>query len=247
MSLRRPLILDRLRLDGRVRADALAAEHGVSVQTIRADLRELAAEGLATRVHGGAVLPSATANLDRAARRAQAAPGKATLAALLAAEIPDGASVFLPVGTTAQAVATALCRHRDLVVATNDLAVARILSDTAEVLLSGGHLRADEGLTGPVAAATLDGFRADLAVIGCSGMGHDGAPLDYDLAEIAVARAALAGARRRVLAADATKWARTAPHRVCPLGGVDLVVTDAPPPAPFAEAAGAAGAAVRHP
>jgi DeoR/GlpR family transcriptional regulator of sugar metabolism len=59
-SQRKKLILDALQRDGQVLAKPLSEAFGVSEDTVRRDLRELAAEGKLQRVHGGA-LPSSTA------------------------------------------------------------------------------------------------------------------------------------------------------------------------------------------
>ncbi|RVO99285.1 DeoR/GlpR transcriptional regulator, partial [Sinorhizobium meliloti] len=50
---RKSLIQERLRTEGRVLAVDLAREFGVSEDTIRRDLREMAAAGLCERVYGG--------------------------------------------------------------------------------------------------------------------------------------------------------------------------------------------------
>ena len=55
---RRRLLLHRLSVDGRLIAADLARELRISEDTIRRDLRELAAAGLVQRVHGGALPPS---------------------------------------------------------------------------------------------------------------------------------------------------------------------------------------------
>ena len=52
---RQDLLLDRLRADGRLVAKDLAAELGLSEDSVRRDLRELAAAGLCQRVYGGAL------------------------------------------------------------------------------------------------------------------------------------------------------------------------------------------------
>ena len=58
---RKQLILERLRQDGQIVAKALSEELGISEDTVRRDLRELAAEGQLQRVHGGAsTLPPTT-------------------------------------------------------------------------------------------------------------------------------------------------------------------------------------------
>ena len=59
---RKQLILERLRQDGQIVAKALSEELGISEDTVRRDLRELAAEGQLQRVHGGA-LPASAAQL----------------------------------------------------------------------------------------------------------------------------------------------------------------------------------------
>ena len=57
---RHPEILEIARQEGRVTVEDLAARFGVTVQTIRRDLADLAEAGRLARVHGGAV-PSRTA------------------------------------------------------------------------------------------------------------------------------------------------------------------------------------------
>lgn len=58
-SRRHHAILMAVRRDGSVRAAELAAQLGVSAITVRRDLAELEARGDVSRVHGGAVLPTA--------------------------------------------------------------------------------------------------------------------------------------------------------------------------------------------
>ena len=63
---RKELLLDRLRVDGRLVAKDLATELDTSEDTIRRDLRELADAGLCQRVYGGAIpIPPAAASYAR--------------------------------------------------------------------------------------------------------------------------------------------------------------------------------------
>lgn len=55
---RRERLMDELRAHGSITVRAIAAELGVSELTIRRDVNALADQGLVSRVHGGAVLPS---------------------------------------------------------------------------------------------------------------------------------------------------------------------------------------------
>ncbi|MDQ0680880.1 DNA-binding LacI/PurR family transcriptional regulator [Arthrobacter pascens] len=65
---RRERLMEELRAHGSVTVRGLAAELGVSELTIRRDVNLLADEGLVSRVHGGATLPS---QLDRSASLAK--------------------------------------------------------------------------------------------------------------------------------------------------------------------------------
>lgn len=246
-NLRQTEILAIARAEGRVLVDELARRLGVTVQTVRRDLAELAAAGRLMRVHGGAIPPSGVANIAYAERRRLNEAAKEAIGRRAAAEVPEAAALFLGIGTTCEAVARALLARRGLMVVTNNLTVAAILAEGggADVVVTGGTLRqADAGLVGEMAAEALRGFRPDLAIIGISAVDAAGSLLDYDLREAAVSRVALAAARRRLLVADAAKFARTAPVRVAGLGEVDALVTDAPPPAPVTRAAAAAATAI---
>ena len=226
-------ILERARRDGKVVVEDLARHFHVTVQTIRRDLTELSEVGKLERVHGGAIIPSGVTNIFYEERRRLNEMGKQAIAAAVAAEIPNGSSVFLNIGTTTEAVAKALRGHAELLVVTNNLNIAQILSPNAdcEIVLTGGALRrADGGLTGALAVDAVRRFKFDYAVIGGSALDLDGDLLDFDAQEIAVSQAALGRARQRMAAIDATKLDRKAPIAICGLDALDRLVTDAPLP-----------------
>ncbi|WP_210528238.1 DeoR/GlpR family DNA-binding transcription regulator [Rubellimicrobium arenae] len=228
-SLRQPEIVDLARRDGKVTVEDLAQHFGVTLQTIRRDLAELAETGRLERVHGGAVYPSSTTNIDYEERRRLQAGAKAAMARACAEMIPNDASVFLAIGTSTEAVAHELVHHRNLLVVTNNLNVANILqaSPDCRVVVAGGALRhADGGMVGALTAQTIRQFRFDVGVIGCSALDEGGDLLDYDLEEVGVSRAVLDQARRSILVADHSKFQRHAPARIASLAEIDCVVTD---------------------
>jgi DeoR family glycerol-3-phosphate regulon repressor len=247
LSERQTEILHRARALGRVEVDTLAGEFEVTTQTIRRDLNELSQAGLLARVHGGAVVTTRVANVAYAERRVVAAPEKQAIGRCAAEMIPDGCSVILNIGTTTEEVARALVDRRDLVVITNNLNVVSILSGTPskEIILTGGVVRqADGAIVGDEAVEFIRRFRADFAVIGCSALDEDGAIMDFDMREVAVARAIVANARRTILVCDRLKFERTAPVRICSIADVHAVVTEASPPPAFVEACRAAGVTI---
>jgi DeoR family transcriptional regulator, glycerol-3-phosphate regulon repressor len=228
-NLRHPEILDLARNQGRVTVEGLAERFGVTVQTIRRDLSDLADAGQLQRVHGGAVLPSGTTNIGYEDRRALKSVEKQAMAGACAALIPEGASVFLNIGTSTEAVARALLQHRRLLVVTNNMNVATILAANpeAEVIVTGGTLRrSDGGLVGPLASDTIRQFKFDFAVIGCSALDQDGDLLDFDVQEVTVSQVILNQARHSILVADHSKFHRNAPARIVSLQHIDTFVTD---------------------
>lgn len=236
-AFRHPEILEIVRRDGKVTVEGLAEHFGVTLQTIRRDLTELAESGQIERVHGGAILASGTHNIGYEERRSLNLEAKAAIARACAARIPDNASIFLNIGTSTEAVARELMRHRNLLVVTNNMNVANILAANSdcEILVTGGSLRrSDGGLVGKLASETILQFKFDLAVVGCSAIDREGDLLDFDIQEVGVSQAILAQSRRTFLVADHSKFQRSAPARIASLGQVDRFFTDAALPAELA-------------
>ncbi|WP_419909150.1 DeoR/GlpR family DNA-binding transcription regulator [Hoeflea sp.] len=229
-------ILDIARREGRVEVESLAARFAVTPQTIRKDLNELCDLEKLQRVHGGAVFPSNTANLAYQARRDMASEGKARIAGTVAGLIPDNSSLILNIGTTTEQVAHALLRHSGLMVITNNLNVAFILSDAedVEVVITGGMVRkSDRGIIGAAAVDLIRQFKVDFAVIGASAIDEGGALLDFDYREVRVAQAIIEQARKKILVADHMKFQRRAPVQIGSLKDIDYFVTDVAPSTPF--------------
>ena len=230
-TLRKPEIISIARREGKVTVDMLVSHFRVTPQTIRRDLTELADAGQLERVHGGAVLPSTTVNLGYSERRELNQPAKVDIARLCARHIPHDCSVFLNIGTTTEAIATELLHHQGLLVVTNNTNIALILSanPNVEVVVTGGNLRrSDGGLVGELAKQTIEQFRFDLAVIGCSALSEDGDILDFDIQEVGVSKAIIRQSQAVFLAADASKFERRAPAKIADLSEVDVFFTNKP-------------------
>ena len=237
-TLRHPEILEIARRDGKVTVEGLAQHFGVTLQTIRRDLTELAEARRLERVHGGAVLPSGTSNIGYDERRRLSGDAKAAIARACARLVPENASVFLAIGTSTEAVARELLAHRNLLVVTNNMNVANILiaNPDCQIILAGGSIRrSDGGIVGSLTVQTIRQFKFDLAVIGCSALDEDGDLLDFDLQEVGVSQAILRQSRQSLLVADHSKFQRSAPVRIASLGDLGGFVTDRPLPQTPAE------------
>ena len=238
ISFRQSDILAIAESEGRVTVEDLAERFEVTVQTIRRDLSELAEAGKLDRVHGGAVLRSGVSNIGYEDRRGLNEEAKTRIATRCAADIPDGASLFLNIGTSTEAVARELLSHRNLMVVTNNMNVANILVANPEcrIVVAGGVLRrSDGGLIGHLTETTIQQFKFDYAIIGCSALDADGDLLDFDFQEVTVSQTIIDQARQTFLVADHSKFQRGAPARISSLSRIDRFYSDLPLPPGLSE------------
>lgn len=212
--------------------DALARHFDVSAQSVRRDIIRLDADGLLQRFHGGAGIRETTVRLGYAEKRIIASDAKERIGQVAASLIPEGAAVFLDVGTTVEAVARALRQKRALRVFTVSLPAAAILTGRPgiELYVFGGSVRgADGSLTGESTVAAIGRFRFDHAVIGYSGFDADGALMDFDLEKVAVKQQAIARSAAVLAVGDSSKFARHALVRVAAPEAIGRLVTDSVP------------------
>ncbi len=231
-------ILAALREQGSLSVEALAERFDVTLQTVRRDVGLLAQAALLVRFHGGARLPgSTTENIAYRQRQGLHEAAKQRIARAVAAQVPDGSSLIINIGTTTEAIARELVAKKGLRVITNNLNVATILSDSpdCELIVAGGLVRQrDRAIVGEAAVDFIRQFKVDIGLIGISGIESDGSLRDYDLREVQVARAIIEQSRRVWLAADHSKFNRPAMVEVARLEQIDTLFTDVPPPKHFA-------------
>lgn len=241
-------IVDLVEQQGFVAIEALARSFGITQQTARRDVNALCEAGLLHRYHGGAGLPSTVENIAYEARQVLNLEGKRRIAARVAREIPDHASLFVTLGTTTKEAARALTDHKGLRVITNHLQIAGMLSGCkdAEVMVAGGAVRPlDAGVTGEMTLDFFNNFKVDYALMSISGIESDGALFDFDYREVRLLRVIIANARRVFLLADQTKYDRHALVRAGHIAeNVDVLFTDSAPPAALANVLAESGVAV---
>jgi DeoR family glycerol-3-phosphate regulon repressor len=172
------------------------------------------------------------------ARRLIAQDEKRAIGRAAADIIPDGASLFINIGTTTEEVARSLLDRSGLLVITNNLNVAMLLypHPRIDVIWAGGPVRrADGAVIGSAAVDFIRQFKVDYAVIGTSAIDADGSLLDFDYREVRVSQAIIANARQSILVADGMKFDRSAPVRLAHITDIDVFVTDHLPEGPVAE------------
>ncbi|MGL4860213.1 MAG: DeoR/GlpR family transcriptional regulator [Enterobacteriaceae bacterium] len=231
---RHEAIIELARLQGYVSTEELVETFKVSPQTIRRDLNELALQNRIQRHHGGAALPSSSVNTAYDERKVMHYEAKKRIAQMVASQIPHGATLFIDVGTTPEAVAHALHGHKDLRIVTNNLNVATLMLGHADcrLIVAGGEVRLRDGAI--IGEATLDfisQFRLDYGILGISGIDQDGSLLEFDYHEVRTKRAIIENSRNVFLVTDHSKFGRNAMVNLGGIGLVNTLFTDQMPPA----------------
>ncbi|AWG31049.1 MULTISPECIES: DeoR/GlpR family DNA-binding transcription regulator [Burkholderia cepacia complex] len=204
---RKKAILDALARDGQVLAAELSVQFGVSEDTVRRDLRELAGEGLLQRVHGGA-LPASPAIAPFAQREALEATEKRRIARRAAQMIAPGQVAIVDGGTTSALLVSQLPADLRATIVTHSpsVAVALAAHPSIDVILIGGRLYKHSIVA--VGATAMEGIariHADLYFMGVTGV-HPVAGLSTgDFEEAAIKRALAERAAETVVLASQSK------------------------------------------
>jgi DeoR/GlpR family transcriptional regulator of sugar metabolism len=234
---RRDYLLETLRRDGKIVAKSVAADLGLSEDSIRRDLRELAAEGLCQRVYGGA-LPVSPAMADYAGRTAVSVRGKQQVAAAAAGLIRPGSTVIIDGGTTALALVRTLPPSLTCTVITHSPTVAAALVEHpgAEVFILGGKLFKHSAVAcGSAAAEAARQVSADTFFLGVTGVHPDAGLTTGDADEAAMKRVLSGRAAETYVLASAEKVGAASPYQVIPLGEASGIITDASPQSPVVQ------------
>jgi DeoR family glycerol-3-phosphate regulon repressor len=222
-------ILNWVQQEDALLVEDMVSRFRVSSQTIRKDINQLAERHLVRRTHGGIAPVSSTENLPFDHRQFLNSDAKSMIAAQVAESIPDGASVFLGIGTTVEYVAKALVGHQHLQVFTNNLTVASIFGNYPSIrvrVLAGKLRHSHYDLVGEETLSGLKQYYFDYGVLGCGGMDEEQGILDFDPEEAAVSRVLVEQSRHSFLVADQHKWGRKAMARVHPFSAIDCFFSD---------------------
>ena len=225
---RQDLIRTRLDLAGRVIAAELALELGVSEDTIRRDLREMAASGLCRRVYGGALrISSSSSSMNE--RMEIGGDRKAALARRAAGLIAPASAIFLDAGSTNLALARALPVGSDITVATNAPAIAAALleRDIATIQLGGLIHPRVGGAIGAKAMRDAEAFRPDILVLGVCGIDAEAGVTAYTFEDAEFKRFVASLSKSVLVAVTNDKLSTAAPYSVVPLSRVTRAVIEA--------------------
>lgn len=236
-SQRREQILQLLVRHGSVQVADLVDQFGVSSVTIRTDLGQLEAQGLATRNHGGATLKRMPPQ-EQSIRQKDSLNSalKEAIGAAAARLVRPGDNIIIDSGTTTMPLARELRELSgtgelsDVTVMTNGLNIAWELSDApgVELMLTGGLLRKQSlSIQGAQAEACLNAYSFDTLFLGVDGLDLQFGLTTHHEAEASLNHRMVERARKVVVLTDASKFGRVSLHRIALLDRVHTVITDA--------------------
>ena len=227
LSAREKQIIHFLTESPQVSVAELGKRLGGSEVTIRTDLKNLAARGLITRTHGGA-LPAFHKNiLDRQSLRSDE---KHRLARAAAELVQNGDTIMIQAGTTTALIPKYLLGKGNIHIVTDSTLLLPHVRANPSLTLTvvGGEFRTTtESFVGPLALETIRRFNVKLAFLGTDGFSLERG-LTTHLVEGAEMVKAMAGqADRSVLLADSSKFGRLGFVTIMPITAIDTLISDA--------------------
>jgi DeoR/GlpR family transcriptional regulator of sugar metabolism len=204
----------------------VSVELRLSEDTIRRDLRELAADGLLQRVHGGA-LPASPTVANLAARRSMATEEKSRLGRKAVTFISPGQRVFIDGGTTNLELVRAAPANLVFTVITHSPTIAQALEphQAVEVILIGGVLfRHSMVAVGAAALDQIHRLHIDLAFVGLTGLHPQEGGTTGDFEEAAIKRAVITRSAETVALMTREKLGAVSAYAVCAIKDLASVV-----------------------
>lgn len=241
-SQRRLQISELVRQHGSVQVAALADRFGVSLQTVRKDLRYLAERGVMARAYGGAIDSGVVGGIppepNYEVKRTEHLDEKRRIGVRAAALVKPGDTVVLDSGTTAIQLAEAL-PDIELTVVTNDFGVLGTLAakHNIHLVMLGGELRRrNMAFYGGLTVEALDALHVDKLFLGVDGFDLERGVTTHYEPEALLNRKMVEAAREVVCITDSSKFGKVCLHRIIPVTALDMLITDTGAPEDISEA-----------
>ena len=226
-------ITERVVAAGSCTAQELASEFSVSIMTIHRDLHSLERRGLVRKFHGGVTAqPSGVFESQLSYRLLSRSQEKDAIAAAALRHVEPGMSIMLDDSTSVLRMIPGLADLAPLHVATTFLTGLRRLADSAAdsdltvIALGGVYDVPHDSFVGMQCLEQIAGIRADALFMSTSAI-TTGEAFHQEERIVALKRAMLNAATKKILLVDHSKIGRVALHRIVPLQEFDLVITDA--------------------
>jgi len=230
---RQAKIIHMIRERGFIENRELAKSLGVTLATIRSDLKTLGEQRLVRLDHGGTTLwdlPDSPIEPSYETKFYIAHEIKRAIGLAAVSLLHDGDTIILDSGTTSGQIARSLhmTHLRNLTVITCDIMIAKELGQeqNMNVVVLGGQMRKSYYSTyGPYTEYVIRNLRANRFFLGIDAM-DTGGITNIVLEEVPIKQLMMEVSEEVIMVANSTKFDRSAPHRVCSWDSIDRVITD---------------------
>lgn len=224
---RQQSILEQLETNKKVSLVTLSQQMSVSYDSIRRDIIELEEMGLLKKVHGGAI---ANSYLTMKARQEMGIQNPEILSVTKKALkiIESGQIILMDGGSTNLYIAEQLPKNLDITIVTNNPPLALSLNEhnNIEVILLGGKLHKRYQITsGLELSEQLKYLKADYYFMGIVGAHLQEGLTLRDYQEANQKRRMIASARKVVACVTSEKINYAAPHQICGIETLNLMIT----------------------
>ena len=228
---RHAFILKEVNLHNKVLSVDLSEQLNVSDDTIRRDIKELAAEGKLIRVHGGAIGKSFVTpfNSDNVV---YAATAKAQIAHKTLSLIKNNMVILTEGGTTMLELAKAIPSNLKATFITISPQVAITLAqhESLDVISIGGKLAKNANLhIGASVVNQLAGLKADLCILGANAFSSEEGLTDLDWEVVQVKKALIRSAKKVAVISISEKLNSVKWLNICSASQVDCLITELEP------------------
>ncbi len=217
----------------KVSVSELSMQYSVTEETIRRDLDKLEAEGVVTRIHGGAIWNADIQkdNIHFYKRLTENLKEKQAIANKAAGLLEGRNTIITDSSTTVMEALKMIPDGREVTIVTNSTEVFREFQQSSlHIISTGGEFNKKSlSLQGQLAKTNIAKYNVDLALISCRGLSVEKGVLDSNEAEAEIKMRMLKQAGEVALLADHSKFDQTAFVCLIDLKSVNYIVTDQKP------------------
>lgn len=205
----------------------------VTEETIRRDLDKLEADGIVTRIHGGAIWNEGAQKegIHFYRRLSKHLREKQEIARKVSALLEGKSTILADSSTTVAEALKLLPQSPDITIVTNSTEVFREFQQSEfNIISTGGEFNKKSlSLQGQLAKTNISKYNVSLALISCKGLSIEKGVLDSNESEAEIKKAMLAQAEEVALLADHSKFDQSAFVTLIDLKDINYLVTDMKP------------------
>lgn len=220
--------------EGRAYISELADLFNVSGETIRRDLNEIVKNNKIKKVHGGAVCinkPVREEHYD--IRKMKNYKQKLAIGKYAAKLIGNNDIIAMDTGTDTESLAFNIRGVKGIIIITNSLKIAQVLSDKrkrgdfdGQIIMLGGDIDSDTDCAySPLTNEMLSRFAVDKAFVGATAINSLGIT-SWDIRHGVFTEQLCKVAEKCYFLADSDKFGKHSFYNICPISDLDAIITD---------------------